>query len=118
MENGMRRWRLAALAATLLGGVFLVAGCSSGGGEKLALTAQNISWSNSNLQLKANTKYTVTVTNKDSVEHNFTFQDAKANKDVEKGEDAKITFTTPGAGSFKFFCKYHPAKMTGTVTVA
>ena len=55
--------------------------------------------------------------NKDKVEHNFTFTQAKAAKDVEGGEDASLGFTAPAAGTYKFFCKYHPAKMTGTVTV-
>ena len=59
----------------------------------------------------------VEVTNQDSIEHNFTFTDGNANQDIEGGEDAKVTFTAPAAGSYQFICKYHPAAMTGTVTV-
>jgi plastocyanin len=36
---------------------------------------------------------------------------------VEAGEDAKVTFTAPTAGTYQFLCKYHPAQMKGTVTV-
>jgi plastocyanin len=121
------RGRLA-LAGVVLGVVALVAaGCSSGSdgggssgggsGEKVDLTAQNTSWSMTSLQLKSGTSYTVDVTNKDGVEHNFSFKEANAEKDIEGGEDGSVTFTAPAAGSYKFFCKYHPAKMTGSVTV-
>jgi plastocyanin len=57
------------------------------------------------------------VTNKDSIEHNFTFTEGDANQDVEGGEDAKVTFTAPAAGDYQFICKYHPAAMKGTITV-
>ena len=40
-----------------------------------------------------------------------------ANQDIEGNEDAKVTFTAPAAGSYPFFCKYHPAVMKGTITV-
>jgi plastocyanin len=117
-----------ALAGVVLGVVALVAaGCSSnsgnggsssgGSGEKVDLTAQNTSWSMTSLQLKSGTSYTVDVTNRDGVEHNFSFKEANAEKDIEGGEDGSVTFTTPAAGSYRFFCKYHPARMTGTVTV-
>jgi plastocyanin len=37
--------------------------------------------------------------------------------DVDRGEDIKVTFTAPAAGSYEFHCKYHPTAMKGTVTV-
>jgi plastocyanin len=88
-----------------------------GGGEEIKLTAKDIKWDTTTLDLKSGTSYTVEVTNGDSVEHNFTFQQAGANQDVEGGEDAKLTFTAPAAGSYEFHCKYHPSAMKGTVTV-
>ena len=72
---------------------------------------------NGSLVLTAATSYIVEVTNGDSVEHNFTFQQAGASQDIEGGEDAKVTFTAPAAGSYDFHCKYHPSAMKGTVTV-
>ena len=68
--------------------------------------------------MPAGKQITVTVNNQDSVEHNFTFEDAKANKDVEKGETAEVSFSAPAAGSYEFHCEYHPSQMKGTVTVA
>jgi plastocyanin len=92
---------------------------AAGGGadNELQLTAQGTAWDTTSFDLKSGASYTVEVTNKDSIEHNFTFAEGDANQDVEGGEDAKVTFTAPAAGSYPFFCKYHPAAMKGTITV-
>jgi len=90
---------------------------AGGGGEELKLTAKDIKWDTTTLQLTSGTSYRVEVTNDDSVEHNFTFEQASANTDVEGGGNATVTFTAPAAGSYEFFCKYHPQAMRGTVTV-
>jgi hypothetical protein len=52
------------------------------------------------LRLKSGSSYTLEVTNKDSIEHNFTSPAGKANQDVEGGEDCLGTFTAPAAGSY------------------
>jgi plastocyanin len=81
------------------------------------LVAEGISFNTTKLDFKARQKVTVTIENKDNVEHNFTFKAAKANTDVEGGETAKATFTMPAAGTYEFHCEYHPTQMKGTVTV-
>jgi heme/copper-type cytochrome/quinol oxidase subunit 2 len=83
----------------------------------VTLVAQGISWKTTKLAFKADQKVTVTVQNKDTVEHNFTFAAAKANKDVEDGQTVKVAFTAPGPGTYQFHCKYHPKQMHGTVTI-
>jgi plastocyanin len=83
------------------------------GGNQVNLTAQGIKWDTTSLRFAAGVK----VTNNDTVEHNFTFAEAKAAKDVEGGKNVTVSFTAPAAGTYKFFCKYHPSAMTGTVTV-
>ncbi|HEV8165685.1 MAG TPA: cupredoxin domain-containing protein [Actinomycetota bacterium] len=93
------------------------AATGGGAGEEIKLTAKGIKWDTTTLDLKSGTSYTVEVTNGDSVEHNFTFRQAGANTDIEGGEDAKVIFTAPAAGSYEFHCKYHPSAMKGTVTV-
>ena len=92
---------------------------AAGGGadNELQLTAQGTAWDTTSFDLKSGSSYTLEVTNKDSIEHNFTFAEGDANQDVEGDEDAKVTFTAPAAGSYPFFCKYHPAAMKGTITV-
>jgi plastocyanin len=98
----------AASATTAAGG---------GGDNELKLTAQGTAFDTTSFDLKADSSYTLEVTNQDSVEHNFTFAAGNANQDVEGNEDATVTFTAPAAGTYPFFCKYHPAAMKGTITV-
>jgi plastocyanin len=106
-----------AAAATTAAASATTAAAGGGAGEEIKLNAKGIKWDTTTLDLKSGTSYTVEVTNGDSVEHNFTFQQAGANQDVEGGEDAKVTFIAPAAGSYEFHCKYHPSAMKGTVTV-
>jgi plastocyanin len=93
------------------------AASGGGGGEELKLTAKDIKWDTTTLQLTSGTGYRVEVTNDDSVQHNFTFAEASADQDVAGGENATVTFTAPAAGSYEFFCKFHQQGMRGTVTV-
>jgi plastocyanin len=91
---------------------------ASGGGEnELKLTASGTAWDTTSLDMTAGAQVSIEVNNQDSIEHNFTFAEAGANQDVEGGEDATVTFTAPAAGTYPFFCKYHPSAMKGTVTV-
>jgi plastocyanin len=128
-----RRW--AAVCVAVLGVALLAAGCggasggsgggssdttaaAGGGGDKVALVAKGIAWNQTQLNLSAGKQVTVTLDNQDTVEHNFTFTDANADKDVDGGQSVGVSFTAPAAGSYEFLCKYHPAQMKGTVTVA
>jgi plastocyanin len=92
---------------------------AAGGGaeNELKLVAKGVKFDKASFDLKSGSSYTVEVDNQDGVEHNFTFQAANANQDVEANEDAKVSFTAPAAGSYQFHCKYHPAAMKGSITV-
>ena len=90
---------------------------ASGGDNEIKLVAQGLKFDKASLDLTAGSSYTVEVDNQDSAEHNFTFEAASADQDVEANEDATVTFTAPAAGSYEFHCKYHAATMKGTVTV-
>ena len=105
----------AAPATTSAPGTTAAAG--GGADNELKLVAKGIKFDKTSFDLKSGSSYTVEVTNQDGVEHNFTFEAANANQDVEANEDAKVTFTAPAAGSYEFHCKYHPAAMKGTITV-
>jgi plastocyanin len=92
---------------------------AAGGGaeNELKLVAKGVKFDKASFDLKSGSSYTVEVDNQDGVEHNFTFQAANANQDVEANEDAKVSFTAPAAGSYEFHCKYHPSVMKGSITV-
>jgi plastocyanin len=91
---------------------------AGGGGEnEIQLVASDFKWDQTSLDMKAGSQVKVEVRNQGQAEHNFTFTEGKANQDVEAGEDATVTFTAPAAGSYPFFCKYHPTAMKGTITV-
>ena len=106
-----------AAPATTAAATTTTAAAAGGAGEDIQLAAKGFKWDKTDLQVTAGSSVTVEVSNQDGAEHNFTFQEADANQDVEGGEDAKVTFTAPAAGTYQFLCKYHPAQMKGTVTV-
>ena len=92
---------------------------AAGGGteDEFQLVASGTKFDKTSLEMQAGSQVKVEITNQDQVEHNFTFEAAEVDQDVEAGEDATATFTAPAAGSYDFLCKYHPAAMKGTVTV-
>lgn len=91
---------------------------AGGGGEnELQLVASGTAWDTDSLDMTAGAQVSVEVTNEDNFDHNFSFEEADVDQDVGGGEDATVTFTAPAAGSYEFFCDYHPQAMRGTVTV-
>jgi plastocyanin len=90
---------------------------AGGGGEdEFQLVAADFAWDQTDLEMTSGTEVRVEVTNEDTAQHSFTFEEASVDEVVAGGEDATVTFTAPAAGSYPFRCKFHPA-MTGTVTV-
>jgi plastocyanin len=96
------------------------AAASGGGaasGDEVKLVASDFKYDKASLSFKSGSQVKIEVSNSGNVQHNFTFEEANVNQDIGPGEDATVSFTAPAAGSFKFFCEYHPAKMTGTLTI-
>jgi plastocyanin len=58
---------------------------------------------------------TITWVNQDTVPHTITARDKSFNLPVDRGAHVKMTLGT--AGSFAFYCLYHPM-MRGTLKVA
>ena len=91
---------------------------AGGGGEdELKLTASGTAWNTTSLDMTSGAQVSIEVNNEDSIQHNFTFEAAQADVDLPANEDATVTFTAPAAGTYDFFCKFHPTAMKGTVTV-
>src|SRR5919202_5481978 len=95
-------------ATTSAGAASTTAAAGGGASDKVTPVAKGISWDKKTFTIPAGKKVEVTVQNQDSVEHNFTFKAAKANKDVEGGKTEDVSFTAPAAGTYEFHCEYHP----------
>jgi len=63
-------------------------------------------------------KVTLELENEGSIEHNFTIGSQGIDKDLEAGEDAKVTVTIPKSGALSFYCKYHKSQGMAGALVA
>lgn len=86
-------------------------------GNTITVVAKDISFDQTTLTAKAGEPVTFTITNEGKIEHNLTIEKLKVDKDVEKDESASQT-VTPTAGTYEYFCHYHPDAMKGTLTVS
>jgi plastocyanin len=84
-------------------------------GETLTLEAADFSFSPVTLKLAPGAA-TVEVANAGNVEHNLTIAELGVDQDLEAGKTATVEVDAK-AGTYSYFCKYHPAKMKGTLTV-
>jgi len=99
---------------------------ASGGAGSIALTAQDIKFQTTSLTATAGTAFTVTLTNKDDVPHNFAIlkpgggpSDFLFNGQPLTQGGTSTTYSVPAlpAGTYTFICIVHPTQMTGTLTV-
>jgi nitrite reductase (NO-forming) len=105
------------LSACGSSGASPAAGGSGGGGVQVAVDAQNFQFTPSTITVKPGDKVTVTVSNKDSFEHNFSISDLTVSQDVAANATQMVSFTATSS-NLQFFCKYHKAKgMVGTLDV-
>lgn len=99
------------------------AGGSASGGKggseatgTLEVVTKDFAFSPSSLTAEPGGKITVVLTNEDSAEHTFTIEELDVEAEAHGGETAQDTFTAP-AGTYEFFCEYHPDDMRGTLNV-
>ena len=59
------------------------------------------------LKGKPGQRVTLELENEGKVEHNFSIDSQTIDKDLEAGEDAKVTVTITKSGLVSFYCKYH-----------
>ncbi len=90
-------------------GVMNVAGKSS-----VAIQQHDYFFSPKVLKGTAGQKITVDLTNKGSVEHNFSVAGENVSVSVQPGKTGTAQVTFPKSGSVQFFCKFHKSLgMTG-----
>lgn len=127
----MRR-RVAALAVVLLSGLVL-SGCgsadnggtvatpddSSSSTKQVKVTAADISFNPTEIQLTAGEDVQFVIANSGELEHNLTVKDLGIDEDVDGGKTAEAPAAKAlKAGSYQYQCEYHPDQMKGTITVA
>ena len=122
MRDTIGGFRLAGLALSV---VLLLAACGSssdggggdGGGGGLILTIKGFAFQPNTLSASGGQQSTVTITNEDSVTHNFTLDDGGVSRDVPAGQTVEVTVPFPASGTAGFHCKFHPS-ITGTLRAA
>jgi heme/copper-type cytochrome/quinol oxidase subunit 2 len=93
-------------------------------GEVIELTANQIAYDKHEIQVAADTPWTLRFTNQEAIIHNVVIVNSD-NEEVFRtddltGPDASGDFAVPPlpAGEYTFYCQYHPVPdMTGTLTV-
>jgi len=86
---------------------------AAGGGGGTTIAAQNFAFSPDNVSVSAG-KVTLTVTNKDGVEHTFTLDDGSSDTKLQPGSTQEIEIEV--SKTVGWHCEIHPS-MTGTITV-
>jgi plastocyanin len=99
-------------------------GGNGGGGGALTVTAQNVAFDTSTIELPADTESTITFDNQDTVQHNIAiYTDDTLAENLFRGDlitgPETIDYPIPPleAGEYYFQCDAHPT-MSGTVVVA
>jgi plastocyanin len=63
-------------------------------------------------------KVTLELDNEGSVEHTFTVDSQGVDKDLQPGDEAKVTVTIPKSGAISFYCKFHKSQGMAGALVA
>lgn len=87
-----------------------------GATKTVAIKAADFAFDPKTIELKAGEKVTFVIDNGDQVDHNLTVDGLGVDQDVAPGRTAQADATAK-AGTFAYFCEFHPAQMTGTITV-
>ncbi|ADU50570.1 blue (type 1) copper domain protein [Thermaerobacter marianensis DSM 12885] len=128
-----RRSRLVVVALMLLA-LPVLAACGGGGGgggsnqgngdqaagNKITVTAQNMSFDQTEITLKKGQTYTIELVNNDSVQHDLVSEQLGLEVGLtDPGQSNSVEFTPQQTGDFEFICSVpgHSATMKGTIRV-
>lgn len=141
MFHSVSRLSTRARLAIPLIGMLALAACSGGGeasapaaadggdcatadaDNNITMSAENLEFSASCIEVPADTAFTITFENKEDVPHNIAiFTDDSKSDDLFKGEivtGTTVTYNVPAlpAGEYYFDCEVHP-DMNGSVTAS
>jgi plastocyanin len=89
-------------------------GGEAGGSETATLTAAEFAFDPSTLTVASGGS--IEFTNEDDAEHNITAEEAGIDEDVDAKGSVTVDLSDVEAGTYDFFCEYHP-DMKGTLEV-
>jgi plastocyanin len=97
---------------------------ASPSGNAFVLIATDNKFTPASYNVRANTTYSITMTNKGEALHNWRINDSKTEdgKDIainliEGGKSGSTTFMLSKQGTYHFICDVHPDEMKGSLTV-
>ncbi|QBS37429.1 hypothetical protein E1B22_05885 [Thermaerobacter sp. FW80] len=93
---------------------------AAGGGNKITVTAQNIRFDKTEINLKKGQTYTIELVNNDSVQHDLVSEELGLEIGLtDPGKGNSVEFTPQQTGDFEFICTVpgHAATMNGTIHV-
>jgi plastocyanin len=112
--------------ATAQASASATAAASGGGAGGISLSAQDVKFQQTSLTAAAGKGFTVTLTNHDTVPHNFAIlkpgggpSDFLFNGQplTQGGQTTPYSVPALPAGTYTFICIVHPTQMTGTLTI-
>lgn len=124
---------LTSAAVVLFAGVAL-AGCGDDDGDpedaaasdatvqgsttRITLIATDFEFDKTDVEASVGVPITFVLRNEaEATRHNLTITDLQVDQDAEGGATAEQTATAQ-AGTYEYFCEYHPSAMKGTLTVS
>lgn len=113
----MSKWHIAIAVSVvaLLSGACGDDSVDPGSNQQVEVTAADFSFNPSSISAEPGASIELTFSNSGDNEHSFTIDDV-VEVEAEGGEEASTTFTAPDE-TVEFYCKYHPDKMRGELTV-
>ncbi|MGI8773836.1 MAG: cupredoxin domain-containing protein [Actinomycetota bacterium] len=87
-------------------------------GAPLDVTAADFSFSPDTLSVDTSEEVVITLTNEDDVTHSFTIDELEIDIEASGGSAEEAAVTAPdGDATYSFYCRFHPAQMTGKLIV-
>ncbi len=86
------------------------------GSVRITMKATDYAFDPNVIRVAPGTQITIQLTNVGQIEHDFTFEEADVEVDVEPGETVEFTFTAPSQpGEYEFYCEVSGHKELGMV---
>jgi len=89
---------------------------STGAPGSVTLKAGDFFFQPTSLTAAPGQTLTVRVKNEGATAHTFTIDDLGVDTVIPAGEEKEVEVNAAGHDSLSFYCRFHPSRMTGTIT--